>query len=410
MSEHFLPFRRQDLVAACLAEVEAGQADDFRRGCALLQQVFHHEFHQRLEALKDAFAPLDPNADTRALPGAPARDRAVAVADLWRHLGALLERANYDRVSGDELNRALTSQSLFEVRLHTRLDDFAELHLFARGRRTRTETLRRWFGLRKRTITVEYYERAVIALRFQDQAWFEQPGRAKRVLPFQPGAISLKLFENVPAADLEMLFPNTEVRMRPIDHATLWVPALLGGIGVALKAGLPLLAVGALIWSRMQHDGGWRPLETAEKAALGIAAGAAVTIGMFAVRQYGRFKNKKIEFMKALTESLYFKNLDNNAGVFHRLLDEAEEEEVKEAVLGWCFLVRHGPATQAQLDAAIEAWFRTRCGAAVDFEVDDALAKLARLGLAQEVDGRWQALAFPAGVERLRQVWQGLAG
>jgi hypothetical protein len=35
--------------------------------------------------------------------------------------------------------------------------------------------------------------------------------------------------------------------------------------------------------------------------------------------------------LEALKENLYFRNLDNDAGVFHHLLDAAEEEEVKEA-------------------------------------------------------------------------------
>ena len=36
--------------------------------------------------------------------------------------------------------------------------------------------------------------------------------------------------------------------------------------------------------------------------------------------------------METLTRNLYFKNLDNNAGVFHRLANDAEEEESKEAI------------------------------------------------------------------------------
>ena len=43
--------------------------------------------------------------------------------------------------------------------------------------------------------------------------------------------------------------------------------------------------------------------------------------------------------MKALSDNLYFKNLDNNAGVFYHLIDAAEEEEFKEAVLAYYFLL-----------------------------------------------------------------------
>ena len=37
-------------------------------------------------------------------------------------------------------------------------------------------------------------------------------------------------------------------------------------------------------------------------------------------------KGTLYRFLQTLTQNLYFKNLDNNAGVFYRLLDEAEEE------------------------------------------------------------------------------------
>ena len=56
------------------------------------------------------------------------------------------------------------------------------------------------------------------------------------------------------------------------------------------------------------------------------------------MRQVTKFKNRKILFMKALSENLYFRNLDNDAGVFHHLLDAAEEAEVIEAVLAYHFL------------------------------------------------------------------------
>ena len=43
-------------------------------------------------------------------------------------------------------------------------------------------------------------------------------------------------------------------------------------------------------------------------------------------KPYQQFKNRKIQFMKMLSENLYIHNLDNDAGVFHYLLDAAEEE------------------------------------------------------------------------------------
>ncbi len=42
--------------------------------------------------------------------------------------------------------------------------------------------------------------------------------------------------------------------------------------------------------------------------------------------------------MQTLTENLYSENLDNNACVCHRLIDDDKEEECKEAMLADLFL------------------------------------------------------------------------
>src|SRR3954454_17887027 len=92
--------------------------------------------------------------------------------------------------------------------------------------------------------------------------------------------------------------------------------------------------------------------------------------------------------MKALSEGLSFRNLDNDAGVFHHLLDSAEEEEVKEAVLAYHFLRAAGqPLTEDELDSRIEGWFATGWDAVFDFEVDDGVGKLRRLRLIED-DGQ----------------------
>ena len=89
--------------------------------------------------------------------------------------------------------------------------------------------------------------------------------------------------------------------------------------------------------------------------------------------------------MKALAESLYFKNLDNNAGVFHHLIDAAEEEEFKEAVLAYYFLLTENrDLTKTQLDAAVESWFGSKHTCQIDFEIADALSKLERFGLVSQ--------------------------
>ena len=112
------------------------------------------------------------------------------------------------------------------------------------------------------------------------------------------------------------------------------------------------------------------------------------------MRQFDKFKNRKIQFMKSLSENLYFRNLDNDAGVFNHLLDAAEEEEVKEAVLAYHFLhSAEGALTADELDRRIEAWFARRWDAEFDFEVADGVGKLRRLRLVDDDDGSLRGAA-----------------
>ena len=110
--------------------------------------------------------------------------------------------------------------------------------------------------------------------------------------------------------------------------------------------------------------------------------------------------------MQALTQNLYFKNLDNNAGVFHRLANDAEEEESKEAILAYYFLlVSSEPLTRSKLDHEIERWFDSRWNCELDFEIDDALHKLLALGLVEKSGDSLIAVSIEAGIRALDQRW-----
>lgn len=404
--ERRLPLPRSTVVELCAADARLAAAErgPFRDFCRILGSVFHFEFHARLEQLKHCHAPFDP--DREAPPLAPLADdeRERRHAELVAGLRELLQAANYEEVSREVLADSLRGESLFQVRLAVDFDDFEDLVLFRRGATERTAVLRTWGGLRRRTITFANFDRVALLVRFRDRAWFER--RQRRELPFVPGSTVLKLFRNVPAADLEMLFPNTEVRMKPIDMLLIGVPAAVGGVVVlATKLLGTLLLLGSLFafWLGLRDD----EVVLDQTALVALAVGLG-TLAVFVWKQVNRFKTRKIRFLKALTENLYFKNLDNHAGVFHRLLDEAEEEECKEAVLAYWFLLTAGqPLTSGEVDHGVEAWLRERAGCDVDFEIEDATGKLVRLGLVTREGDRWQAVPLAQAKALLDRTWDG---
>jgi hypothetical protein len=393
----FIPFRKADIVQMCLQENQLpGQEEDFRQLGHMLGSVFHFEFHRVVEALKDSYAPIDPDADTRSIDinTAPVEHEFVEL------LNGLLEKANYERISEDELNQALTEASMFRIRLQVDFGDFSEVLLFCRGVSQRRETLSNLFGLIKKPIQFTNYDRVVLYLRFRDD--FSQ---GKGQLPVcKPGATLLKLFQNVPRADLEMLFPNTAVRMRLIDKLLIGVPAAVsGGVVLTTKLGASLVLVGSLLgfWLGLSSE----PVEL-NKTSLMVLLAGAVALGGYLWKQFNNFNNRKIRFMQALTQNLYFKNLDNNAGVFHRLANDAEEEECKEAILAYYFLLTSKQAmNKAELDQKIEAWLAERWQCRVNFEINDALNKLLALKLVQESDGKLSVVGIQQGIKNLDQRW-----
>ncbi|NDF61099.1 MAG: DUF3754 domain-containing protein, partial [Crocinitomicaceae bacterium] len=137
-------------------------------------------------------------------------------------------------------------------------------------------------------------------------------------------------------------------------------------------------------------------------AALGV-------LGVYLFRQYKEYKTKINDFHRMLTDSLYFKNLGNNSGVFHSLIDSSEEEEIKESILAYSFLLNHSEPLKAEdLDRQIELWFEKEFNIAIDFEVDDALNKLKKIGLATEQNSLWSVLPIDEALSCVDNLWDGI--
>jgi len=395
----FIPYRKRDVVELCLQEgALKAQEDDFRQLYFMLSNIFHFEFQQISEALKDSYAAIDPDADTLQYNAV----KAETDLDFVVLLNALLEKANYERITKDDLDKAMNEASLFKIRLQVAFEDFSEVLLFCRGVSEREETISSLFGLFRKTIRFTNYDRVVLYIRFRDD--YTQD---KAQLPLcKPGATLLKLFQNVPKADLEMLFPNTAVRMRFSDKLLIGVPAVIsGGLVLTTKLGASLVLLGSLFgfWLGLSTE----PVELNKTTLLVLLAGIGA-LGGYLWKQFNNFKNRKLRFLQTLTQSLYFKNLDNNAGVFHRLVNDAEEEECKEAVLAYYFLLTSEQSmSRTELDRKIEHWLAVKWRCKVDFEIDDALAKLLALELVTETGDKLSVVAIDDAIRKLDQRWDG---
>ncbi len=402
--QRFIPFRKTDIIEMCCDDgTLSGKAIPlFRNLSSLLSSIYHFQFHKSLELLKDCYAPVNPDADTKPVYPKTEKEKEELENTLVLELKNLLDAANFEEITKADLDRALREESLFKIRLQVDFDDFEKILFFRRGESVREETLVSFFGLRKKTITFINYDRVVIYVKYKDKSYFDQKERNK--LFFTPGSTVIKLFRNIPRSDLEMLFPNTEVRMKTIDKLIIGVPAAIGGVVIlATKLGATLVLTGALLtfWLGLRD----KPVVLDQAALVGLAMGFG-TLGAFLWKQFNNFKNRKIQFMKTLADNLYFKNLDNNTGVFHRLIDAAEEEECKEAILAYFFLLKSAkPLSASELDRNIETWFETQHGHVLDFEVHDAVEKLEKLGLVEILENKITAIPLEQALIRLDKTW-----
>jgi hypothetical protein len=385
--EQFIPLRKADLVESLASSPDLSESDSlsFRRLCRLLQALFHREYQSSLEDLQNAYAPFDPDADTRPQRELSDAELTERQQTLFERFGWLLQRGNFLKLAQSDIDRALSDSSQWGLNLAIDLRIFERLEIYCRGDSLGIRYRRRLINrLRTEAIEVPIYQRLVVIFRLRPDCKFSKY--------LDTRDIHIKLFKEIPKLDLEMLLPGTQVKMSLVDRAKILLPTL-SGISITIWK----LVQGAIFAAAVGFYG--------VLALLGLVGG---TIG-YGVRSFFGYLNTKQKYQLNLTQSLYYQNLDNNAGVIYRLLDEAEEQDNREAILAYFYLWRHGlpgGSSVAELDGQIEAFLKIHTKSDVDFEVSDALAKLERLGIvAPASDGKIKALEISEALGCLERRW-----
>jgi hypothetical protein len=259
-----------------------------------------------------------------------------------------------------------------------------------------------WFGWRKRRFEADIYDDVVLMVTTKNDDEPED-GKKKRKSKVRPGAMLLKYFHNIPNADLNALFPDVRVVMRLRDQLIIGVPALLGGVPILLKLAstLTVLFVVAGFYLGLTNAAQDDELGAALAAVSGLVA-----LGGFIVTQWVKFQRQTLMYQKLLSDNIYYRNINNNAGIFDYLIGAAEEQDCKEAFLAYYFLLTadDGP-TQDVLDRRIEDWLGKTVRIDTDFDCSDAVAKLDRLGLLRRDGERLTVLPLDRALARLDRAW-----
>jgi len=386
--QHFIPLAQADLIELLCADRAMTEADreQFRPLCERVAAAYHAGYHRRLRELKASYAPFDPDSDNTPLLPLSAKDRQHRLNDLYSDFAWLLERAHFKHLGREEIEPVLDSASAFGIRMDVDFSAFEHIAIFARGEAWQTRQRRRWWGLgREEEVELPVYRRLVLILKLR------QHPRLRGVVDTEH--VFLKIFKDIPKLDVMMLLPGARVRLSAFDRGRIGMP-LLGGLA---------LTVYNLLGDLVQAV---QNLLLSPNAAWGLAAAG---LG-YGYKSFYGYQQTKQRYHLTLTQSLYFQNLDSNAGVLTRLLDEAEEQECRTAVLAYFCLWRFaGPAgaTAADLDASMELFLDRYADVPLLCQRGQALEQLRKLGLAEEREGRCRAVSTPLAVQALRMRDQG---
>jgi hypothetical protein len=383
----FIPLTTQELVDLLCNEGTCANDETklFREFAGILGSTFHHEFKEKLDELLDLYLPFNPDSDKRTFRTYGADELEKREQKFYETFQTIANAANFDRVTEREIDYAFKVDSELAINVYADLTDFETLMFFKRGDHTQEITTRRhvllFRNVLKKRVLLDIFERVIMVIKFKPDYDKTKSTLKEDVITDK---IYIKTFKNVPKPDLEMILPNSRVKMRGMDKFKIAVPLIIGILAILFS------------------------ILTATKSRLSLIVLASFVVGLlgYIVKTYIGYKNAILSYIKTLITGLYFKNLNNNAGVMEYVVDEAEKQETKEALLGYWFVLNsEKPVSETHLDETVERWFARR-DIFIDWEVRDALTKLERLGLLRRDEGNvWQALPLPDALRHLDYLW-----
>ena len=410
--DRFIPLRKSDIVGGLVAEgrLDDIQQDGLKQFARMLGAIFHHQYFEELDRLREAYFYFDPEVDPKAC-GA-ANDREAAYRRLSEEFVRVLTEANFVEITHDEIARAFGEHALVRVKIKAPVEDYRDVRMFRRGRHHETIDIPAWFGLRKRPLEIEVYDDVVMMVATKSDDTTPAGSRKalgsarRRKQKIRGGAVLFKYFRHIARGDLEALFPNVRVVMSLSDHFTLGVPALVGGVPILLKLASTMTVLFVVAGFYLGLNGTMRDNDVEQALA---ALSGLFALGAFMLRQWGNFHRQSLIHQKQLTDNIYYRNINNNSGIFNYIIGEAEEQDWKEVLLAYYGLLTAAePLTREALVARIEGLLTQLFGVSAAFEIDDALARLRRLNLLDETGGCLSVPPLPDALARLEGDWKEL--
>ena len=391
--EHSILVRKGDLLRLIINDCGFDNAEkmDLLILLETLSSLLFMEFAEPLESMKSEYYFFDPDSNylplkTKSISSGLSVPESYASLDtLEAGFIKLLEHANFKKVTWENVHKWEQESSKFwGLNVEIRQEEFDRLLLFYRGETFLLRRPAKWWLLpwKREKVPIPGFSRFVIFVKIKNT-------QTEKILPVTDH-VFLKLFKDLPKNEIPMVLPGAKARLNRLDQSMIGYP-LVTGFGLVLyniiigflKVGIVAL-VGITIW----------PL--------------ALAFGGYGYRTYYNYVTKRQNYDLRLTKNLYFQLLDSNSGVISRLIDEAEEQQSREAMLGYYCLLKYAPDkgwTSQQLDDFVELFFVQHFVKQIDYDVVDGIKKLKLLGLVEELGGMLKAIPIKDALQKLQAKW-----
>ncbi|XP_062105318.1 uncharacterized protein LOC133816971 [Humulus lupulus] len=219
--------------------------------------------------------------------------------------------------------------------------------------------------LTKTTIQEPTFDRIIVVYRRASAK-----GKSER-------GVYVKHFKNIPMADLEIVLPEKKnPGLTPMDWVKFLISAVVGLVALVSSLEMP-------------------------NADLFVMFAVISGVIGYCAKTYFTFQQNMASYQNLITQSMYDKQLDSGKGTLLHLCDDVIQQEVKEVIISFFILMEQGKATRQDLDRWCEELIKEEFNESCNFDVDDAVQKLEKLGIvARDSVGRF----YCVGLKRANEI------
>ena len=396
--DYYIPVRKSEIVSALLHDDALSDADRPELASVIrwLALLFHMEYFATSEHIKELYVGLNPDQRGMQPLETSTAQRRVFLEELDRVLIA----ANFRPLTNEEVEDADSKEGRLRSEIKVKTGVFSRVQFYARGLREVETDVDKWFGLRSKKVMIPTFDHVVFAMIPGLNASKKDVKRAG----LRQGAAYLQLFRSIPLADLKALYPNARAQVSWVRKAIIAVSTIVTGVPLLMKI-IPALSVLLLVLAAFLGISGKVEEDSLKKAiASGTVLAAFIGLGL---RQWVSYDRHSLRQHKLLSDHAHSNKLNTNAGCFDYLVAASEDAEVKETFMAYALLYLHGkPMEMEAVSTLVEDWFKARFDRVIDFEIDDAIAKLDRLSLVTREGTTFKAVPLEKAVANCADNWR----